>query len=73
MDPVESRQIMRAGWRRLAWAASLGTAAATAPALAAELPRCNHVVVVEENKDFDQIIDNPAAPISINWRPRARS
>src|SRR5215831_17603502 len=52
-----------ARWRSLVWATSLGTAAALAPALAADLPRYAHiVVVVEENKDFDQIIGNPAAP-----------
>jgi phosphatidylinositol-3-phosphatase len=43
------------------WAAALGIAAA-APGRAADLPRYDHVVVVEENKDFDQIIGNPAAP-----------
>ena len=49
----------RAGAAAL-WVAVLGTAA---PVLAADLPRYAHiVVVVEENKDFDQIIGNPAAP-----------
>jgi acid phosphatase len=57
------RGVGRAWWRILAWAASLATAAPLAPALAADLPRYDHiVVVVEENKDFDQIIGNPAAP-----------
>src|ERR1700730_10001497 len=34
-----------------------------APAWPANLPRYDHIViVVEENKDFDQVIGNPAAP-----------
>jgi hypothetical protein len=50
-------------WRILAWGAWLGTAAAATPALAADLQRYDHiVVVVEENKDFEEIIGNAAAP-----------
>jgi acid phosphatase len=57
------RGTVRGRWGILAWAASLGAAAALAPASAADLPRYKHIVVaVEENKDFDQIIGNPAAP-----------
>jgi acid phosphatase len=52
-----------ASWRSVAWAAGLGAAGAAPLALAADLPRYDHIVViVEENKDFDQIIGNPAAP-----------
>jgi phosphatidylinositol-3-phosphatase len=51
-------------WRwRAAAAAALGIATAALPGIAANLPRYDHVIiVVEENKDFDQIIGNPAAP-----------
>jgi hypothetical protein len=64
VDPRGMRDMLgrgsgRAGAAAL-WVAVLGTAA---PVLAADLPRYAHiVVVVEENKDFDQIIGNPAAP-----------
>src|SRR5439155_2631018 len=44
-------------------AASAPAALGAAPAWPAVLPRYDHVViVVEENKDFAQIIGNPAAP-----------
>jgi acid phosphatase len=49
--------------RILTSAFTLGTACAATPGPAADLPRYDHiVVVVEENKDFEQIIGNPAAP-----------
>jgi acid phosphatase len=56
---VSAAVAFRVGRHVSALVAALGTAA---PALAADLPRYAHIVVVEENKDFDQIIGNPAAP-----------
>lgn len=57
-------QILRSrggGWP--IWAAVAALAAAAAPGFAADLPRYEHIiVVVEENKDFEEIIGNPAAP-----------
>jgi len=41
----------------------LEVSAANAPAWPASLPKYDHIIiVVEENKDYDQIIGNPAAP-----------
>ena len=49
------------------WAAALLTCATiggvSQPSSGAYLPRYDHIlIVVEENKDFEQIIGNPAAP-----------
>ncbi len=49
------------------WAAALLACAtcggASRPSSGADLPRYDHIlIVVEENKDFEQIIGNPAAP-----------
>src|SRR5260370_25912981 len=41
----------------------IGACATTAPFCLAGVPRYDHIlIVVEENKDFEQIIGNPAAP-----------
>src|ERR1700744_2995542 len=41
----------------------IGLGLLAGPAIAAELPRYQHVfVIVEENKDYDQILDPAAAP-----------
>jgi acid phosphatase len=47
----------------LGCALALPAAAADAPSWSSTLPRYDHIIiVVEENKDYDQIIGSPAAP-----------
>jgi phosphatidylinositol-3-phosphatase len=66
-DPPGAREMSKIlGWSAAVlfacWPA-FGATAADAPAWPETLPRYDHIiVVVEENKDFEQIIDNNAAP-----------
>jgi phosphatidylinositol-3-phosphatase len=52
-----------AGWAAAALAGAAAIAAMAAEAAAADLPKYDHIlIVVEENKDYEQIIGNPVAP-----------